>query len=488
MSARTPTTSRAARSSVRNCILVAILTVVPLGACDSLLSSELSGDSVMEVTGVEPERGAQGDTLDVQILGAGFTEDVVVTWQRDGALSEQIYVDEVVFVDQTELVASIRIGSLADPGLHDVSVSRERKKGVGSESIVAIGDDIFEVYTPTALGQLADPSFEGVIGTRGMAISDNGIVAAVDGGYGRDVTALWWSEADGWARIDDAPSYARDVNSDGWIVGSHDMKENFVNVDAFLHRDGEVVTLTTLVEGNPTSARAINDDGVIVGTTYPDYDWECSNHCDKWGAPVPVVWTPDPAGGYAVPAELPGSIGGARDVNARGDAVGFLGRYLPTPVLWRVRPDGSYEDPTILGDGGGVTAYAMGLNDSGWVVGFITDEDGRPEAVLWHPDDYSNPIVLDQQWYKGGAAYDINDTGHVVGVRYGAPDAPYHHGTLWRLDEAGHTVSLTRLGPADGYSAAVAAAINADGWVIGRSSRDVDHTTEHEATLWRPDR
>lgn len=484
MSGPTTTNPQAVRTNVGNCIVVAILTVVPLGACDSLMSSELSGDSVMEVTGVDPDRGAQGDTLDVRISGVGFTEDAVVTWERDGAPAEQIFVDEVVFVDQTELVASIRIGSVAEPGLHDVSVSRKRKKGVGSEDIVAVGEEIFEVYTPTALGQLADPSHEGVTGTRGKAISDNGIVAAVHGGYGSNVTAVRWSEADGWARIDDAPSYAYDVNSHGWIVGVHDMKGTYANVDAFLYRDDQVITLPTLVEGNPTNASAINDDGVIVGTTYPDYDWEHR----RWGPPAPVVWAPGPDGGYGIPEELPGSVGAVNDVNARGDVVGFLGRYLLTSVIWRVRPDGAYEDPITLGDGDGVTAHALGLNDSGWVVGFIRHEDRRTEAVVWHPDDYSNPIVLDQQWSEGGAAYDINDAGQVVGVRYYAPDAPYQHGTLWQLDTTGHTTSLIRLAPADGYSRAVAAAINEDGWVIGHSSRDVDFVREHEATLWRPDR
>lgn len=165
-------------------------------------------------------------------------------------------------------------------------------------------------------------------------------------------------------------------------------------------------------------------------------------------------------------------------------------------VFWRVRTDGTYDDPVVLDARGGV-AFADGINDSGWIVGHTSTPRtaNPPVAVVWHPDDYSSAIPLGSQTSSGAYAHGINNDFQVVGVRMGnefKPAIPFPGGTeqatLWELDSQGRTTHVVPLLPAPGYSDSRAKTINADGWVVGLSMVVENNSGwVYDGTIWRPD-
>jgi uncharacterized membrane protein len=213
-----------------------------------------------------------------------------------------------------------------------------------------------------------------------------------------------------------------------------------------------------------------------------------------------VVWQRRDDGTYGAPIQLPLPNGEtwevddhqegsqATAINSRGDIVGTLrycehtpqwcSKWWYVPVLWRVGPDGTYEEPLALGGGGG---RASGINDAGWIVGSIANVEANSySAVLWHPDDYGRPIMLNDDNGSIWGARAINNHGQVVAGGWNGRVGSF----LLSLDERGGIIDITALAPAQGYSSAVALDINDDGWVVGFSSRYDPFNSE--ATIWRP--
>jgi uncharacterized membrane protein len=448
---------------------------------------EVSSYTPISVAAADPAEGEQGRTLEVRIMGAGFLADAVPTWERDGVADTLIVVDQVVFVSETELLATVRIGRGTDLGPYDVAVRSKRKKGIGSEDPVGVGEDIFTVqpYEPEPLGWLVESIWAGA---HSMAsnINDHGLIAgsAVDASW--NTTGVYWSPGEGPVTFGGVESIALGSNNLGWIVGARGVENDLVFATPFIFENGQVTDLLPLQAPHRSHALDINEAGTIVGWGSRDY----------WADPTwPVVWLRAEDGTYGEPLELPlpggqkweiddhqeGSKASA--INDRGDVVGTikLGWEDATlqAVLWRVRPDGSYDEPLVLG---GANGRALGMNNAGWIVG--SAETGPPPcgtcwppwgAMLWHPDDYSTPIPLD-----GSVARSINDAGQIVGSRWDTGK-----GVLWTVDESGNTIDRFDLAPPTGYTHAQALSINAHGWVVGRSERFEPHRTM--ATLWRPE-
>jgi uncharacterized membrane protein len=450
-----------------------------LWGCGEVLPTAREDEAPIVVRSAIPAEGDQGRTLQVRVIGEGFTQGVEATWNRNGAVSSAVLVGSVQVLSSTELLVTIEIAPGATLGVYDVVV-RKRKKGIGTEFDVGTGPDLFRVnqYTPSLLGTLGSGLWAGDTPySTAAGLNNHGVLV---GGSGR---AVYWTAAEGIKPFGGIPGYAHGINDRGWIVGVAGERNDQVYTDPFIYENQVLTQLRHLSYPHPSIAWAINDAGTIVGQGSKDY----------WRDPTwPIVWRRGADGSYGPPLELPlrngeqwkiddhmeGSL--AMAINTRGDVVGML-RYGQNPpyqdiaVLWRVRPDGSYEAPLELG---GTPARATAINDAGWIVG---QQAGR--SVLWHPSDYSKAIPIGTHssgiWSE---ARSINRFNQVVG------HVDHADGFLWKLDGAGQTTEVLRLLPSDGYRGARPYAINDMGWVVGWSEVSGDRGMRFEATLWRPDR
>jgi probable HAF family extracellular repeat protein len=130
---------------------------------------------------------------------------------------------------------------------------------------------------------------------------------------------------------------------------------------------------------------------------------------------------------------------GPASINARGDVAstrGPLSVFManPRPYLWSER-DGVTEIGALPGGNG---AVARGLNDHGQVVG-EADAPGpgatrEMHAFLWSRHEGMRSLGVVGPVPSGAGAKDVNNRGHVVGVRIldAAPSpSPTVRGFLW---------------------------------------------------------
>ncbi len=281
-------------------------------------------------------------------------------------------------------------------------------------------------------------------GSRSMAFGINNlgqVVGTTDfnapcmgcGGYTR---ATFW---DGTTtatelRTPGTSGYAYDINDMGQVAG-YEHYSYSSHTNAVIWNNGVPSALTTL-SGRPSIANAINSVGQVLG-----------NGLAGSTTGTAVVWSAGAATIYL------GANSSASDINDVGQVAGRLneaptvwrsatptalgtldGGYAVTEAInnagqvvgWSSTRNGSYHatlwtdtDAIDLGTLGG-TSYAQGINDEGIVVGESYDADGVLRAFLWDGKvmrDLNNlldPVVADTGWHLIDA-YDINDSGQIVG-------------------------------------------------------------------------
>jgi hypothetical protein len=451
--------------------LVAIFAVGATACGDLATESQLEAESEtpISVTGAYPAEGEQGQTLTVRISGSGFVQGAEATWERDGAPDPGITVQQTVFVSGTELHATIAIALDADVADYDVAVSRDRKKGIGTEGDRDVAADAFTVkpYDPEPLGFITG-LWTGN-NPYSVAFSVNGDGVIVGGGGHR---AVMWSEEGGIKGFGPSSRNAHGaaINKEGWIVGSGRDPEV-----AFIYEDGHTTFLKPLPGNeaglhNPT---AINDAGTIVGWASTD---------EFFGARWPIIWKRNADGTYGTAQRLPAdglpNRGRPNAINQAGEIVGVLGG---TAVLWRVREDGSYAAPMVLGE----WAEANGINDAGWIVGrAVIDANTTP--VIWRPENgyRPQPLAIDEGTF--GWARSINNRGGVVGTT--VLDVYERHGVLWRVDGGGDVIDRVFLFPGSGYDVSETLGVNDHGWVVGYATHFGTQASgsTNQALLWRP--
>lgn len=450
----------------------------------------VSSYTPISVASADPAEGEQGRTLEVRITGAGFLADAVPTWERDGMADTLIVVDQVVFVSETELLATVTIDHKADLGSYDVAVRSSRKKGIGSEDPVGVGPEIFTVtpYEPLFLGLLAQGIWEGD-NSSALAVNNQGLVVGLGSILGPDYeifNPVVWTEETGFVHIESVRGGAVAVNDKGWIAGtSRPDPYSWETSRAFFHDQG----ITTFLEGRNANdpgnswVTGMNEAGTIIGSS------------DSTG----VVWHRDANGEYAPAMALPLRGGDqwlagrtAPDaINEQGDMVG---RIEGGAVLWKARPDGGYEDPIDLTTTtGNFYNEPFAINDAGWIVGLVGDQ-GAP--AVWLPSDYGTPVLLDLPIPPNTSVWPIfhpigiNNNGQVIGT------TGEFRAYLLRLDASGTVTEAVELLPHDEdrpcASCVVRAhpyAINDHGWVVGQTEQSYgwQQGPIRHATLWRPE-
>ena len=203
----------------------------------------------------------------------------------------------------------------------------------------------------------------GVQGTVG-AVNDAGVVVgAYQAGaserafmYSRGVLKDLGTLGDGSGPY--ANSAATSINVRDQVVGSS-------NGHAFLYEDGAMRDLATL-GGNGSSAKDINDRGVVVGMA-----------ADANGEPLPFVYD-------ATMRALPGPAGsGAIAINDRGQVVGsgegIHGYLIDGGIATRLDLL-----PAVIAKGWR-RLEPTGINDRGWIVGTAVNADGNLRAFLLVP-------------------------------------------------------------------------------------------------------
>lgn len=230
-------------------------------------------------------------------------------------------------------------------------------------------------------------------------------------------------------------SIAMAVNQDGQIVGYADVGQNG-GTHAFSYRvgKGHLHDLTPYPPYQGTSAHAINDKGIIIGSM-PDADGLNNDVLVIYHGVVTSFESGD--GAAAIGND------GTLVMQASSD-----GSYVYT------RKNGRYQ--YIFG------GYGYGINSSGSIVGY-----GMFNGY-WHAKLYTAGTVRILEVPAGQSycvAYAVNEEDEVVG-RCNA------RATLWRDDKSFDLLDMVVDGVTTGWGGMTALGVNGKGQIVGTGQRD----------------
>ena len=219
----------------------------------------------------------------------------------------------------------------------------------------------------------------------------------------RFTRAFKWSrgELQVLPNLDGPYAMATAVNASGIVVGSAQTRINTRH--AVVWQGSFPRDLGLLATGDYSSARDINDNGVVIGEAnlIPD------------GKPIAFLWTGQRM--QRLPLLPGGTYCSGQALNNAGDAVGScdLPEGSAHAVLWK---DGQVKDLGTLGDED-APSTALDINAKGQVVGSSEIVDGKLRAVLWQSGqliDLNKQIDPHSGWLLLVASR-INDRGEIAG-------------------------------------------------------------------------
>ena len=367
----------------------------------------------------------------------------------------------------TAITAVIFCGACTDPTQPigpplTVSEARKPVTGIGIIDLGTLGGN-----TSRALGVNSPPDGQRLL-----------IVGDAQNAAGQTRASYWYYDRASGAKFPavalvtpgDVQSSAWDANEAEQIAGWSYKPVTEGTVSPVIQRavrwsSGEATFLGDF-GGSRTQASAINSAGQIIGAaTTAD------------GQSHPFLWDPNPA-----PTGTMTDLGffSGTDIQpvGRNESGAIVGSVRSTPAdlqtafVWTssgglVRlPD---LGPPPAGDG--IQSYATAINNAGVIVGFVNTAATRVSAVRWTPTGAGGAyVVQDLGLGTGSRAFDINNTGEIVGDYRGRRSSTgfYLSGTTFK--------ELPLLS-----NSAVAFRINERGDVVGTS---VFRNAYSHAVLW----
>jgi probable HAF family extracellular repeat protein len=391
-----------------------------IAACDPSTPTRPAGDSRasqrqvsggLTVTGTSPSATARDTTLEVHVLGSGFTRGGQVTFLLAGALDPRVRTTSTRFINSGDLLATVTIAADAVPEQYDVEVAlASGKKGIGTELFTVLsmidlglpggsysyGRDVnasgtvvgeYEVrktgcrrayvWTPEHGGRdLPVPPGTCIAGA--TALNHAGTIVGWASVSGRHVALRWTRGPQAWTveQLPPPAGYtsgdALAISSAGHIVGAYLTPDFFYDYFVWTPGSGWQLVQGTDAEcwkaaGNIS---AVNSAGMLVGG-------DCA------GA---LVWATPAGPPTRLPSADPRTF--AWDVNDAGVIVGkgYAAEDQRRAVEWRSDAAGDWS-VVDLGDLGGAESEALSVNDLGQVAGWsnATENPNAFRAFLWTP-------------------------------------------------------------------------------------------------------
>lgn len=422
-----PTLFRTCRGHLARALLVTAASLLGWACADRPAPVGPSGSPSLgkapggpSVTSASPSYGHRDTTLNVRVLGSGFSTGAVAEWALGGVPNAaKIRTNSTQFVSSSELVANITIAADADLALWDITVMLiGGKKGVGTE--------LFEVTTAMIIG--GGSGIGGYVNGTSEQIGTTEPVSVAGSGA---LSGTWVYDAISGVAVDLGGGQGSGIDPTGTTVFGRDG-----NMAAAVWNRGANGTWTKQLlpnpqaQGNATSAAVALDGSLILG------GWV--NLPTKRGVNpqvAPAVWR-QVGGAWQSPTiyAMPGPSASIWAISPAGVAVGrgLLTDGSYRPLVW--------DNATTYAVLAGGTAY--GVNPAGTIA--VGDGAGpvywyRTAAGTWTTTGTSLPTAGGS--CSGNRANDINAAGIIVG--YSCVSSGRTLATVWRLDLSGANPVLT---------------------------------------------
>ncbi len=388
--------------------------IAPVGA--SLAKTAGSGPSV---NSTNPSYAHRDTTLDVHVLGNGFSSGATAVWSLGGDTT-RVHVNRTTYVGSGELIANITIPAGAPLATYDVAVTlRTGKKGVGSE--------LFEVTTAEPLVQTE----------RVTDVSESGgVVGGTTAGvyYDDQCRAVDLGGAEMWG-----------VEPQGQVLSGRGYHTDHLLAVAWIRSGTCSFTRERLPNpggggGNAKSVARTSSDAIIVGGI------DARSGKGGVGGSRPALWTRSGTSWLGPTLySIPGGSGEIWRINGSAMAVGRSSGGVG--YIWNSATDYTAIDglPFGINDAGNV---AVGHNNNGQAVYWTKNPStGRWDAVgRLLPGADGGPA--------GGVAFDVNDAGIIVGRSLAPSSTTKLRASVWRLNMSsypslptGGVQMLSGLGP-----------------------------------------
>ena len=238
--------------------------------------------------------------------------------------------------------------------------------------------------------------------------------------------------------------------------------------DFTLSKEYQIIDLSVPVGFRWCDARAINENGQIVGICYRDVGWTNACVWDKEGNAKTLE-------GSTTPFSIPYM---ANSINDLGQIVGQA--YIPNKGIHAYFLD-TNNLISDLGSLGFPFSMAKDINNGGEVVGYVEDnsDNGMSKAFYWS----SKAGIINIGSFGGdyNIATSINDLGQVVGYSNFRDDEWRVHPFIWSLETGMIDIGVFNDSPPDAQG--FAEAINIQSQVVGAIH---SRQSKRHAFIWEP--